>query len=530
MRVGALLLLAAVATAGPFDPPPKKRFQAAVPDGYARYAESFALLKERLAASPAELASLERLAGMLERFGRAPEAIPLVRTALQRDDLAEKQRAGLRALLGHLLVLDAGAGNVRVIRIGVGGRRIEPGLSREARSKLTEAVGHLRAALRALPESERGRTDLANALERLDEEANKLEVRKLRLEAGALAARRRVEPPKPVQLDAQAGVLRLQAEELERKEPPEHAAALLLRRKALVLDFCTHTVPFDYEPPVYAAASLLAPRGTVNRNLTRTYRTRAGEIETVRPQYYGATAEQKRDLIDGLARDAGAPAAAILLKLAMTGHVRDTLADAALDALVDGRHAAAIEHLPRLLEIALVTPSAGTRRLVALARSLGVREAAPVLAKHVARDDDLDLPFDAAAALGAVGEPGHADALVAVARDPARDVYFRRQAILALGRLAPDRLADVPDEPYLALARAAAQYRAEATDRLEGRVLSGIGRPHETDDAARYCVDLDIREAIPSLESFLAANPDHYAAGAAKAALETLVRRTRGGE
>jgi hypothetical protein len=82
----------------------------------------------------------------------------------------------------------------------------------------------------------------------------------------------------------------------------------------------------------------------------------------------------------------------------------------------------------------------------------------------------------------------------------------------------------VPAEPYLELALAAARYRAEPSEALRGRLLQGLGHPHEADDAARYLADLGVREALPDLERFLAEKNDHYAVPAVKAAHDRLAR------
>jgi hypothetical protein len=145
-----------------------------------------------------------------------------------------------------------------------------------------------------------------------------------------------------------------------------------------------------------------------------------------------------------------------------------------------------------------------------------------VLAALLPLDRDLVHPRGIARALGALGGAAHADALLAIASDPLVDVWFRREAVLALGRVATARLAEVPAEPSLELAVAAARYRAEPTEALRGRLLQGLARTHEADDAARYLLELNVREAIPDLEMFLATSPDHYAAGVVRDALDRL--------
>ena len=238
-------------------------------------------------------------------------------------------------------------------------------------------------------------------------------------------------------------------------------------------------------------------------------------------------------ILRGLAKDGSSASGAVLLRAISLGYP-ETEVEAALDGLAVGRHEAVRKHLPRLLEAALFSPlpdffpPTGQPRLVELAARMRVEEAAPVLAKLLLDDTELDWPRGIARALGEIGGPEHAGALLAVANDPARDVYFRREAILALGRIAPARLDEIAAEPCLELAFAAARYRNERSDDARGRILTGLGREHETDDAARLCVELFIREAAPAMEEFLARNKDHYAAAAVRKALETLTGRGRG--
>jgi tetratricopeptide (TPR) repeat protein len=521
MRVWAVLLLVATAAADPFTPP-RQQFFGGATDAYGRYLESLALCKAALEKDPTGVLALERAIDLLDRFRVSDALTDRVRAALRHADLEPAHRAALRGLLGRLLVQEAAGlgGGVRVVVIGPGGvvQTQDRELTAEARKLFTEAVPHLRAAIGADAKAARARNDLAQALGALDAVANAAEVTRLRTEASALTLRPVVARPEPERTDRLAVDLRLQAERLEQKPTdPDHTGALLLRKRALVLDYCTHTIPFAYEAPLYGPVSLLADVRLVRVNLTRSYVTGKGDVDRVAPRYYPATAKRRREIVQGLAQDRSANGAAVLLRLVARAQPNDTLADLAQEVLAQGRHAAVPGHLPRLLDTALLlgdvqhyTPR-GERMLVSLAATLGVADAAPVLAKYLDLDTNLDQPRDIAAALGRIGRPSDAAALLALARDPRKDVYFRRQAIRALGRIEGARLEDVPAEPYLELALAAARYGREPSESLRGRILTGLDHFHEADDAARYCVELGLREALPLIDGFLARYKDHYA-------------------
>jgi hypothetical protein len=530
-----LLALVAIAAADPFTPPPE-RFGRTTPGAYGRYVESLALLKAVLARDPAHVLALERAITLLERFSLSPGLIDTIRAALRRADLEPRHRAALRGLLGRVLVAKArGGGGAAIVIVGRPPQRRR--LAPETQRLYLEAVGHLREAIRHDPRAARARSDLALALEALDATANAAEIRRLRTEAAALSISRTRPRPQPVRHDLEAEKLRASAEALEQRPArPDHAAALLLRKRALVLDYCAYTIPFAYEAPVYGPVTLLADRRLVTRNLTRSYVTLAGDVGQVPPRYYPAPAKKKLQIVQDLARDRSANAAAVLLRLVATAQPGDPMGRSARDLLAAGDHAAVAAQLPRLLDTALFSTDQGhytlegQRWLVSLAGALAVKEAAPVLAGYLEEDTHLDWPRGVATALGAIGRPADAEVLLARARDPRCDVYFRREAIRALGRLAPARLDDVPAEAHLELALAAARYARAPSEALKGRLLAGLDRLHEADDAGRYCLELDLFEAIPQLERFLAAHKDHYAAGEirdALRALQTRARRTR---
>ncbi len=532
MRVWGVLLLVATAAADPFSPP-RERFFGGTTGAYGRYLESLALCKVALEEDPTRVPVLERAIDLLDRFRLADDLTDRVRAALRHTDLEPAQRAALRGLLGRLLVRKASGlgGGVRVVIIGPGGqiRNQDRRLTDEARKLYTEAVAHLRAAIEADPKAVRARNDLAQALDALDSEANADEVRRLRREAAALTLQPAIVRPAPERTERLAVDLRLQAERLEQQpKDPNHAEALLLRKRALVLDFCSHTIPFQYEAPLYGPVSLLCDAHLVQTNLTRSYTNRQGDVERVAPVYYPATTKRKREIVRELAQDRSANAAAVLLRLVVRAQPNDALAVPARDALARGRHDAVAAHLPRLLDHALFLGDAqhysprGEQLLVSLAAEFAARDAAPVLRKYLHLDTQLDAPRDIAAALGRLGRPEDAGALLALARDPRADVYFRRQAIRGLGRIEGARLEDVPAEPYLELALAAARYAREPSESLRGRILTGLDELHEADDAARYCAELGIREALPLIDAFLARHEGHYAKEQLLAARESI--------
>ena len=540
-RVIALLaLVTAAAAQDPFAPVPPNVFHVGeLPYAHVRFTESLALCRQAVQADPADLRALEHAVWLLETFGRETEMVPVVQQALLMRDLERPRFAALRGLLGHLLVqqvMEEGVEGMVVIRWVNGRQEIDRGeLSREQRGRLELGVQHLRAAIDAHATDARSRESLAEALETLDAEANVAEVRKLQTEAAALRDRAaQAEPvPEVVALGATVQALRERALLLEQQDPPDHAQALVLRKQALVLDFCDGTIAFEYEPGLYDTVSLLADRGILNSNLTRSYRTKAGDVDYVRPQVFGATAAKRVEMIEGLARDRSPGAAAALLGVLLKGMQPDPVSEAAFQVLRDAAHPAAAENLPRLLLAAHAgterfVPGWAQRRLVDLAVAWKSAASVPALLRLLPADDDLVTPMGVATALGVLGAPEHAAALLAVAQDPARDVWFRREAVVALGRLDPARLDAVPPEPPLAIAVAAARHRAAPTEATLGRLLNGLTHEHEADDAARYCADLGIEAAIPAIEGALAARKDHYASPVLTEALARLVARSRG--
>jgi len=539
-----LVLLAVAAAADPFTP---AREDLAVDDAaYARYVETLAILKESIDRDPA--GSIERAFDILEQFGIADRMGETIAKALAGATEKSPARGTLLGLSAHLMVQEAeGMANVWVF--GPNGVVRREGIDDATRKMLGTATDMLYEAIRLRPKDARAKEDLATALELLDADKNAEEVAKLRTEATVLRMGEGAPPPEPAPVADDAAKLRREAEALEQKESePEHAKALLLRKEALVRDFCAHTIPVEYDPSLYGPVSLLASEDLIFQNLSRTYMKRDGTVDNVPPTYHPSKPAQRIQLIEGLGRQPGAAASAALLKLLATANARDAATDAAMKALAAIDRPEVRRHLPELLArsvyredvLGVLTrqlndlrrrlraigvndapmPGAegwgygplGQTLLVEAAVALKVRDAAPVLATLVPLEYDLSFPRGIAAAIGQLGGPEQADALLAVARDPSRDIYFRREAILALGRVAPARLAEVPLEPHLEIALAAARYRSEPSEALKGRLLQGFGQPHEVDEAARYAMDLGIREALLEIERFLEEHPDHYAA------------------
>jgi len=546
IRLLLLLPLAAVARAeepapDPFRPPPADHFGDGEEDAIlrARVAESLALAGAALDREPADLRALRRARELLSVYGLQEELIPRAKLAIRREGVPEKQFAALRGELGQLLVEKADSFNDwGFVVIWINGQRLAPdegrGKNEEARKLYAEAQDHLRAALRADPEDDASCDALASALEGVLTRENEKseEAGKLREMAVAIRLRRDGEWTDPaVRLDSLADTLRGEATALELRAPePDHVAALQLRRRALVLDFCTHTFAFDYEPALYAPLSRLADGSIVRANLTRSFMQRDGKPGAVPPHHIEASLKKRLELVRGLRLDTTPAAAAALLAIVRgAGTVADPLPLAAVEALAEGGHPAARQHLPALLKVALHSkdpehfPAPGQRLLARLALRLGVREALPALLDALPGDANIYQPLDLAAIIGGFGDlPGAAEALLAVALDPARDVYFRREAAMALGRVAPARLAALADQPLLEVSVAAARYRLEKGDPAKGRLLAALGHPHECDDAALACAELGIVEARPALETLIAGTPPHYASRVFQAALERL--------
>ena len=103
-----------------------------------------------------------------------------------------------------------------------------------------------------------------------------------------------------------------------------------------------------------------------------------------------------------------------------------------------------------------------------------------------------------------------AELLLKVARDPKRDVYFRRRAVDALSAMDAEIPTDLDDHPLLGLSVAAARYRKEPTEALKGRIFTALEDEHQADDAAAYCVELGLRDALPLIEAQAGKRKDHY--------------------
>ena len=533
-RWAALLLLTTpVVAQGMFDPPSPRLYRA-YPGARERYAESLALLKVRLEADFTQVADLERLAELTQDLGRGAEFIASLRVIALSKGLHHKDRSRLRGLLGHVLVTGHRMdGWVQIIQ---GGMRIRIGNSNPtvSRKAYLEAVPYLRGCIQDHPEDVRAREDLAKALEGLNAADNKEEVEELRRQAGAL--RLRQAPPVPPRIDTSipAQQMRERAEQLEQRESgPDHTTALALRKQALVLVFCTETIPFTYEPGGWLSVAQLAPESLVQEYLTRTFTNTLGDIDAV-PAHYQPTAPTERlRILRTLAADKTAQSTAVLFALFMQNRYADYFADEAVAVLAAADNPAAAEHLPRLLRTELFTTGDlfrpfAVRRLVALAAAMKLQAAAPALVQALPLDRKLDRPLYIARALGNIGRAEDAAVLLAYAKSADHDVWGRREAVAALGRLQPDQLAALVDDALLEIAVAGARYRIEPSEALRGRILAGFGRLHEVDEAAALCIEFQIVEAIPLLDDLIEANKHPYAIDGAKAALKKLRDRARG--
>lgn len=521
-RFAAVLLLALPALAAnpdPFSPPVEGELpDYAAPGAAARYAESLAIARDRTARDAGDVEAWERVWELMHAIGRDEAATLRVRAAMQDKTLPVEKVVGLKRLLGHLLVerfaggLDSG--NVIIQQGGAIVIRINPGGGGNARKLLEEALSHLADVLALHPEDDRSRLDLDRARRSL---------------AGEQGEEVNLAPPEPsavpaeIDLDAQADQLCEQASAMETDAAaPDMEGALALRRQALVLRYCTRTIPFAYDAALFEPVSRLAPGNIVNSSLTRNYRNRKSEVQAVPPVHYPTPPARRVEIVKALAARGNQPAAvAALLALIRWADGHDEAADAAVAALALGRPATLVARLPSLLE-STEFPAHNRRRLIRLAAALRLREAAPLLLELVPFDRDLTCPLDAALALGSCGGPEEAGPLAKLAQDATADVYFRRRAIDALSLLAPGLLQGIAPDPLLDVALAAAKYRAAPDDATRGRILNMLEDDYLADDAAAYCVELKIREAVPLLDEALARRRDHYLAEPLREALDAL--------
>jgi hypothetical protein len=498
----------------------------AYPGAAARYSETLGILKRRIEESPADIEALEWAHDLLVRMNRQTQLTPVVFAASAVKGLDEERAGAIRGLLGHLLLARANelgweGGGFVVIIGGRGGQRIR-GMerSKEAIKLLNEAEPHLRASLKANPDDLRAMGDLIEVLEGIDGEKHGDEISKLRVERAAATQH---ETPifrlPEVQMDVRVNDLRQQAQVLEmRRNDPDHEAALPLRREALVLEFCSRTIPFEYRASLYPPVSLLAPESMVQRNLTRHYTKLSGENDSVRVQYYPPGEERRLGVIRGLATDPSDCATATMLAVLRRATADGPVEQAAIAALTRNERPALTNYLPALLSIAIHNrqeghyPPIGQRLLVQLVGALRLGTASPVLVAAAQQRPRFDLyqPRGILEAIGKLGRPEDSEMLLGIARDPKRDVYFRRRAIDALSEMGAELPAELDDDPLLAVSVAAARYRREPTEALRGRILNFLDDEHQADDAAAYCVVLGIKEALPLIEAQAGQRREHY--------------------
>jgi hypothetical protein len=521
----ALSFLAAVLHAQDVLDPPHANWNpgGAIPGAKARVAEELDALKRALGQDAANLAALERALALAERMGRVHLVEKRVLAALVKrpDDPA------LHGLLGYALWKTPGNRTGIVLPANLRNRDIEDllkQLNRQELPKLRRCELHLRKAVRGLEKDARCRETLADVLGGIDKVKHSGEIKKLRQDAATLRGAQ-LAAPAPIDLHPAAERLRAQAEELE--GVPKHDEALALRRRALVLDWCSHTIGFEPDAALWEPVALLADENMVRENLTRTFVAKSGETATVEVQYYAPPPLKRIEVVRALGKRGDANAAAALLGLLRRAYVEGTLYDETIAA------AAAVpatkDSLGELLATAILSDDhaeyrpIGRRLLVRLAGTMRLAAAAGAMRIALERDTDLFVPLGAAAALAELGQAEDANRLLARARDAQRALHVRREAAYALGRLAPERLGELADVPDVALAVAAARYRNDPTNRdALQRILAGFDNPHEADDAANYAAELKIRAALGAIDTFLSENADHYAAADIKAARQRL--------
>jgi len=547
---GALLLVLAVAASHPagaddsdiFLPPAEGDYLRVSASGAReRVGETLALLGARVAKDPSDAEAWARAEPILSALGRGEPLVTRLRKTVQAGGLDTRKMVALRRVIARAILRmagvdeeDAGAGGPaagfrrlpNIIRIGGAAPRL-----------LDEAIDNLRAILLLEPSDRASRRLLGLALlargrEEDDSEGRDL-VQRNPTETDPDAAPLEVDPPGELLLEEAAERRRGEARRLE-LDPAhaDHETALALRKEALVLDFCDRTIPFRHDEAVYDTVALFAEDELLQRNLTRFYIDRKGKESRVGPLLYETPPDRRMEALrKGLDPAKGSAHVAALLAILRRADSDGGSAEEAARMLERARPKEAVAGLPTLLEVAMSPRQAahfspaGRRFLVRLAGTLGVGAAAPTLARLAAADEDLLLPLDAATALGRCGGARDAEGaalLLRIAKDASRDVYFRRRAVDGLSLLDPVRLEELAGDPVLELAVAAGRFRAKPEEALKGRILRFLETEHEADDAARYCADLGIREAIPAIEEATNLRRDHYTAGALRSALADL--------
>jgi hypothetical protein len=494
----------------------------AAPGWRARFAETLSILETRLGKDALDADAYEQAATVLSPLGRDSDLIQRMRKLVKTHfDKPAAKLVPMRRCLGHILVEQArGQEPVMQARRGWVIFRVF-GNDEDPEKLLKEAIPHLRAALARNDRDVRSKGDLAYALERLKVEESEAEVARLRRDT-VVHAPKESEALLPEGADrvAAADKLRNQALALETAKTPDFVAAEPLRRQALANDFCTHTIPFEFDDSIFPQISLLAEFSLVSVNLTRHYKDRSGEDKLVPPDYHPPSEERRLELVRELAQKKSSAAAAAMLALLRRADMQNPVADAALAGLVTTAPEPVKQHLPQLLAHALQSnkdnmfTTFGMRYLVRLAEGLHLEAAAPVLREQLVHDTALICPLDIAIALGKVGRAEDADALVALANDRSRDVYFRRRAVDAVAQLAPERLQDIKSDPLVSLSLAAGflphEKNREKAAILLTRILDALSDIHQADDAAAYCAQLEIKEALPILEAKARELAAHY--------------------
>ncbi len=526
--IGILLCCALHASADPFTIPPNFFVSGEhAPGSMDRAVETLALAKDALQENPGRVVLWDRVHDLLQRFGRTAELEKPLRAAWKK--LNGDRKALVGGVLGRVLITkgDAAGGGGRNMIVIINGNIVpQRRNSKESIAIYTEAIELLEAAVRADQKAVRARQDLANAFDRRSGEGDAAKAKTIRLEAAALQLKKRVHVPTHSN-QGKIAMLLQRARALEVGNPPQHDDAAKARREALVLTFCENTIPFKYDATLFESIAQLATSRQLRTTLTRYYTDGSNQERSVPPVLNLPSWNKRVKLVRQLGQRDDENSVAALLALLTTNHARGPLGDDVVALLSTGARPYLDQMLPSYLASTLTSTEWAhrvfvRRRLVEIVRRRKIEAASPALLAALADDHDTWCPLDAAAALGAIGDTKAVSALLAVARDPDADVYFRRQAVLAVGAIDVTTLNRLPDEPHLALHIAAARYRSQPDEALRGRILGAIGSKHQTDDAAKICVDLGITDALPLLEAWLGRNPKDRVAPAVTESIRAL--------
>ncbi|MEE8104983.1 MAG: hypothetical protein V3T86_05560 [Planctomycetota bacterium] len=510
----------------------------------ARFAESLHRVREGIHEDPMDVRAWERGGELSRVLARDPEFIDQLGKAIEKHEPAGAKRVLLNRCLAHALVLSADDTGSAFIRARGGPFVIRFNNANNPIPMLKRAVPLLRAAIEHDAKDTRSKSDLADALETLgdrgddDENEHRAEITRLTTEVeAAQPSRSSAALPEGAQTDAVADGLRGEAAATEAPKgtgvAPDHAVAEALRKKALVMDICTHTIPFTYEEALFARVALFADDDAVRINLTRTYKDQEGELQRVPPEFHSAGEERRVTLVRELGELDGAAPAAALLAILRGATVETPTSEAAFRALSAKERPIVDKHLAQLLRHALTTSGwddhfghFGIRYLVHLAAKRKVPGATPALLEALRSEAELTCPLDAATALAQLGDRDAVGTLLEIANDAERDAYFRRAAVDAIAALAPERVAEVTSAPEIELSLTAAAYRA-ATDEehraaIKARLFRALDDELMCGEAAMHCARLGLADALPAIKEAAKARAGDPPADLLKEALKRI--------